>query len=256
MEQTDLELDVIVNGEPLPKEKNADGQDVVILPVRQDESEILPYYLLVTVKPPIDPNFPNFVTLLTIDGHESTTEDISKSNELVLKIPTIDNDLLGFGPIPRSIVPTSSSTEGLQQLGEIKVDVFSCKRAGETIPITPTAYNRPQQHSVKGELKKFEKQSTKWKTVSAGTVPPPGQSIPLDMGPFQSSISLQYMDWATMEHNRRVMAPIVPEPEVIEIIQPEVKPEQEIIDLTAHEDIQVGRPGRGVKRELVIFDLT
>ena len=220
------------------------------------------------MKVPIDPNFPSFKTKINIDGRQSKSNHIHKPNKSVLKIPTIDNNLLGFGPIPRSNGATSS-TEGLQQLGKITVDVFNCEKTGKTNRVTSAANNRPHQHSVKKEVNKFEMQSTKWKTVSAGAVPPPIENITINMGPFRSSISLQYMDWATMEHNRRVTAPVAtivpepevieiiqPEPEVLEIIQPEMKPDPEFIDLTAQEGMQVARPGRGVKREPEIFDLT
>ena len=50
-------------------------------------------------------------------------------------------------------------------------------------------------------------QNTKWETVSAGSVKFTSPAKKFESGPFFQTITLSYMDWATMEHNRRLLPP-------------------------------------------------
>ena len=137
----------------------------------------------------------------------------------VIKLGTLDNNLLGFG----SIASHSAKKKGQQsqwynpcwwmsycyrgsqveQMGKITVEVRSCKPT-KTFEVKNTK-NIP--FWKKQSIKNSEETTTKWKTVSAGlnTCKPTGQRV--EYGPFCQTITLFYMDWETMGHNRRMTQP-------------------------------------------------
>ena len=55
--------------EPSPKEF-AYGHDIVILPVQQNATDILPYFLQLKVVGEVDPHFPSLSLIVTIDGQK------------------------------------------------------------------------------------------------------------------------------------------------------------------------------------------
>ena len=92
-----MKLDEIVFEEPLLKEKTRYDKDIVILPVQQNETDILPYYLQLKVGE-VDPNFPSFSLRVTIDGYKSKTSIFREVKDGVMKLKTFDKEYLEFGP--------------------------------------------------------------------------------------------------------------------------------------------------------------
>ena len=91
-------LDVILFGEPLPKEKTRHGNDIVILHVHQQATEILPYYLQLKVGE-VDPNFPSFILKVTIDGQKEKFTRYREVQDGLIQLDTFNEEYLGFGPI-------------------------------------------------------------------------------------------------------------------------------------------------------------
>ena len=203
-----LEMDVIVYGEALPKKKNEHGHDIVVLPVRHDETKIIPYYLQVTVNTPTDPTFPAYRTIVSIDGHTETTGTYHAfGHDGVLKRINIDHEYLAFGPIQsRSLV--SSYDAARSGLGTITVEVTSLKVTKSTKHKEIGWRSTIGGHSLEKDINEFKLQGTKWETVSRGPLKVGTDFLEIDAfewGPFCQTITLQYMDWDTMEHNRRLM---------------------------------------------------
>ena len=226
----ELEMEVIVYGEALPKEKNAYGQDIVIIPVRKDTTNVLPYSIRLTVKTSADPMFPRFETDLTIDGHNEATNIVHAANVRVLELSSIDYEVLGFGPIRKrsSNNVSISSLKPAGELGEITVKVTNCKITKTTEWKNPSILPRRFDiggESVHKEMDKLELQSTKWKTVSAGCrlFPSQAASCVTDEGPFCQTITLLYTDLETMEYNRRLTEPELIQRKEYEIMKSEAK---------------------------------
>ena len=221
----DLEIDVIVYGEPLPKEMNAYGQDIVVIPVRQDATTVLPYSIRVTVKAETDPNFPCFETKLTIDGHTEAIIFVHAANERVFERPSLDYELLGFVPIrSRSATAASSSSPtGAGGTGTITVKVTNCKITKRTKwknPILPRRFDIGV-YSVEKEMDELQLQNTKLKTVSAGLKCDFTEAGSTDKGPLCQTITLLYTDWETMENNRRLTEPELMQREEFESMKSE-----------------------------------
>ena len=109
------------------------GQEIVVLPVRENETDIMPYTLQVTVKTSIDANFPRFRTTLTIDGRTSVRKKIHGINEQVLNIKCMDSDYLGLGPITQSTSSgDDSSSFNEARVGSLTVKVGNCKKRSKT----------------------------------------------------------------------------------------------------------------------------
>ena len=214
MEACGIQVDIIVNGEALPKERNYQGYEMVIIPVLADSIEVVPYSVYVTVLGPIDPSFPQFRTTISIDGRECSSRTHSYGQQ-VLKLTTYQGEYLGFGPIPRSPVASITREEGVR-LGMMTVEVTNCKVTGTKkrrhLSLKSVEHATLPGFTVKKEMKKYETQCTKWKTVSAGKVPTSRSSPSLtktmyDYGSFCEKVTVLYMDSATMDHNRRLMMP-------------------------------------------------
>ena len=222
----DLDIDVIVYGEPLPKEKNAYGQDIVIIPVRKDTTNVLPYSIRVSVKAPKDPKFPCFRTKLTIDGHTETFDYAYRAGR-VLELSSMEYEMLGFGPI-RSRSSTSASSPDptvAGGMGTITVKVTSCKITKTTKWKEPNILPRRFDiggKSVEKKMDELELQSTKWKTVSAGLRKLGQVSYDVEEGPLCQTITLLYMDWETMEQNRSLADPELIPREDYEIMKTEI----------------------------------
>ena len=222
----DLDIDVIVYGEPLPKEKNAYGQDIVVIPMRQDATTVLPYSIRVTVKAETDPNFPSFISTLTIDGYTEKLNYVHHANERVFERHGLDYELLGFVPIrSRSATAASSSSPtGAGGTGTITVKVTNCKITKRTKWKNPSILPRRFDigvYSVEKEMDELQLQNTKLKTVSAGLRCDFTDAGSTDMGPFCQTITLLYTDWETMEHNRRLTEPELMQREEFESMKSE-----------------------------------
>ena len=100
-------------------------------------------------------------------------------------------------------------------------------------------------------------QRTKWKTVSAGQRDSERFTTKSKNGPFCATITLMYMDWATMEHNRKVMQPveIISQPEIeLETLKYEesmIKSEVEILKTEMNVESNME-----MKTESNVIDLT
>ena len=216
MNVPDMDLDVIIHGVALHKQKNKLGQTIVILPVRKDETALLPYHLEVTVKIPLDIKFPNYKTRLTIDGIRDASNALHPINASTLKCKTMLHQLLAFGPMRKSTTSLSQHSSN-ESVGKITVVVSNCKfiskqRNKTTSKNNATAFGRQGDFTASN---KFEIQKTKWKTVSAGNVPPSDKNYTCVNGNFHQQITILYMDHDTMEHNQRLVAPMpMPVPRV------------------------------------------